>query len=250
MFGFNLRFPAMPAAVQGFVPTMNCMGFMTSSLDPYSQQFIDHAAACRREVLDLGAAYGVATIPALARGAKVVACDMDLRHLEVLRSRVPSHIACRLSTVVGLMPDAVDFEPGRFEAILVSRVLHFMDISALEKTMRKLANWLAPGGKLYIVEDTPYLANTKALIPVYEERKQQGLEWPGMMTGVQRARSQFGDQCPDIFHFFDEDTLRKLAESNALVVKECKEFARHDYPESIRLDGREGIGLIAQKPFL
>lgn len=60
--------PLLPkSSVAGLVPTMNNTGWMTEGLDDFSQAFVDYAAASREESLDMGCAYGVATLPALAR---------------------------------------------------------------------------------------------------------------------------------------------------------------------------------------
>ena len=90
--------PRMPTeSYPGAVPTMNGRGFMLQSLDPYSQSFADFAAGCSEPVLDIGCAYGIATLAALARGASVCACDMESSHLDVLSDRVPEADRSRLT---------------------------------------------------------------------------------------------------------------------------------------------------------
>ena len=65
---------------------------MTGTLDPYSMEFVEYASKTMGSVLDIGACYGVATLPALARGARVVATDNDERHLKILGSELQQKI--------------------------------------------------------------------------------------------------------------------------------------------------------------
>ena len=106
------------------IPTLNGRGFMFDTLDPYSRSFVEFAAKQRDPALDIGCAYGVATLPALEAGARIVACDMEPGHLEVLTSRVPEERRHCLTTQVGTLPE-VDFNAENFSAVLSSRLFHF-----------------------------------------------------------------------------------------------------------------------------
>ena len=74
---------------------------MSATLDEYSNKFVEYAATINHEVLDIGCAYGVATLAALEKGVRVLAVDIDPGHLEILKQRMPeraSHAgahACR-----------------------------------------------------------------------------------------------------------------------------------------------------------
>jgi hypothetical protein len=63
---------SMPLAQDGFVQTLNQMGFMTTSLDPISQRFVDFAPHAPGPALDIGAAYGVASIRLTGAGASKI----------------------------------------------------------------------------------------------------------------------------------------------------------------------------------
>ena len=77
--------------IKGLVPTLNDKGFMFEVLDEYADEFIRLAGEGDAEALELGCAYGVATIAALQAGARITASDMDQGHLDVLQSRVPEN---------------------------------------------------------------------------------------------------------------------------------------------------------------
>ena len=83
---------------------MNDTGFMFEVLDDYALDFIRYSGECDGEVLELGCAYGVATITALEAGAKVRACDIDQRHLDILLSRVPGGLEPQLKTELQRRP--------------------------------------------------------------------------------------------------------------------------------------------------
>ena len=65
-------------------------GFTTTPCDPVSQRFIKHAANAAQtggKVLEIGAAFGAATLEAIAKGATVFCNDIDPENLAVVRKR-------------------------------------------------------------------------------------------------------------------------------------------------------------------
>ncbi len=98
----NLEMPE--ATFKHLIPTLNNMGFMAEVLDYYSEKFVSYSATIDEKVLDMGCAYGIATLAALERGAIVCACDMDERHIEILIAKTPENLKARLETIVGILP--------------------------------------------------------------------------------------------------------------------------------------------------
>jgi SAM-dependent methyltransferase len=176
--------PAMPKVTdQGMIPTLNNKGFMTTSLDPVSTAFTVYAGQVDGWCLDLGCAYGIATLAALENGAKIVACDMEQGHIDVLLSKVGDAAKDRIKGSVGVMPD-VTFEDQSFAAILCSRALHFLNGQDVEKTVTAMGHWLQPGGKVFLVADTPYTGFWARGAKAYEQRKAEGDPWPGFIPDV------------------------------------------------------------------
>ncbi len=62
--------------IKGLVPTLNDKGFMFEVLDEYADEFIRQSAAAEDEALEIGCAYGIATIAALEAGCQ----NYCLRH--------------------------------------------------------------------------------------------------------------------------------------------------------------------------
>ncbi len=239
----------MPEAERnGFVKTLNNMGYMTSTLDPFSLEFVVFAPEAPGPSLEIGAAYGVATLPALAQGASVIANDIDARHLQILIDRVPEAHRPRLSIMHGSFPEEIRLENGSVGATLIARVLHFLDGPTIDFAMQKIAEWLAPGGKLFIVAETPYLRNFQRFQPIYEARKMAGAKWPGFVENVHEIAPDRAKFLPKTMHLLDVEVLRRAAEEAGLYVEKIHTFPRPDFPEDIRFDGRESVGLVAVKP--
>ncbi|AXE29472.1 hypothetical protein DK842_05885 [Chromobacterium phragmitis] len=177
------RAGAMPEQTNGMIPTLNGTGAMTTRLPACSEAFVEFAATARGEVMDMGCAYGVATIAALERGARVLAVDIDERHLQILSARVPPALKARLETQAGALP-GMSVAKGRFAAIHASRVLHFLAPEAFRESLRKMAGWLAPGGKLFLTCDSPYFPHWSARVAEYERLAAQGHEWPGHIADL------------------------------------------------------------------
>lgn len=240
-----MMLPAVDPAT-GFHPTLNRMGGMSPVLDPYSQAFVEFAAQAPGPVLDVGAAYGNATIAALGTGARVVANDLDPRHLAVLKDRVPAAWLPRLATREGAFPDDLGFAPASLGAALLARVLHFLDGEALARGLAQLHGWLAPGGRVYGVAVTPHLRKLQPFMPTYAARVAQGLPWPGEVADVTAYDPEAS--LPRAMHFLAPDVVARALAEAGFTVEECTFFQRPAYVGEMRLDGRETMGFVASKP--
>ncbi len=238
----------MPEAEEsGLINTLNSMGTMTPDPDIFSRAFIQFAPRAPGRSLDIGAAYGVATLPALRSGASVIANDIDERHLKILFNRVPQEHRARLELVTGEFPDKLDFPAGSLGAVLICRVMHFFDGPRIERAAAKVMNWLAPGGKVFVVGETPFIGTAKAFFPTYEARLKAGHPWPGVVENAAAHDPKRAGSLPSLFHLLDERILERVFTAAGFEIERLELFARPDYPADIRLDGRESVGLIAVK---
>lgn len=243
--------PEMPSPEPGgLIPTLNKMGYMTTTLDAYSREFVSFLHRAPGPALEIGAAYGVATTEALATGARVLANDIDYRHLKILESRVPSEHRQRLELIVGSFPDEIAIDPGSLGAVLIARVLHFFDGPTIERSAARVFNWLAPGGRVFVVGETPYLKNWAAYIPRYEQRKAAGEKWPGFNDNLSGTETERSKLLPKQMHHLDPDVLHRTFSEAGFTVLKAATFAREEFPEDIKFDGRESVGLIAEKPIV
>ena len=111
----------------GLIPTTNAMGIMTREPAPVAIKFAEHAGRARCPVLEVGAAYGNASYPALEAGGTVIACDLAEEELARLRAPVPRDMQKRLITIPARFPDQLSFTTGSLSALLAAQVLHFFD---------------------------------------------------------------------------------------------------------------------------
>jgi hypothetical protein len=95
-----------PAEVEpGLIATTNAMGIMTKEPAPVALKFAEHAGQSRCPVLEVGAAYGNASYPALEAGGTVIACDLAEQELARLRRPVPPEMQRRLITLAARFPE-------------------------------------------------------------------------------------------------------------------------------------------------
>jgi len=233
--------------------TLNNTGYMVASLDPYSQKFVEFASKAPGQVVDIGACYGVATLPALAKGAKkVIATDNDERHLKVLKARVPIRHRSRLECVLGALPFNLSFNCGTISAVLCSRVLHLLREDEIEHALKSIYSWLEVKGRLYLINDTPYIKFTNKLALdlalLHDQRKKLGLKWPGYIANLKDyLLPEFSKISPDFLTLTDLDTLVTVCKRVGFKIMEASFIARSDYPASLQNDGRENAGVIAIK---
>ena len=209
--------------VEGLVPTMNNTGWMTVTLDDVSTEFTRYAGSMTEEALDIGCAYGIATLAALERGARICACDMDSGHLGILEQRVDQEMQHRLRCVLGAMPD-IDFDEDSFGAVLASRVLHFLNGDQVEQTLRKMHGWLMPGGRVYLVADSPYTGPWRTLSADYERRKANGEPWPGFVADYAQflPAGQDPSKHPSFINPMDPETLAQACADAGFEVLEAR----------------------------
>jgi SAM-dependent methyltransferase len=235
--------------IKGLVPTMNDKGFMFEVLDEYAEEFISVAAERGDEALEIGCAYGVATIAALNAGAHVTACDMDERHLAVLKSRVPQALRKQLKLQTGTLPN-IDLPENHFGTLLCSRVLHFLPGDEIDQSVSNMFRWLKPGGRLFLVADTPF-GIWRKFVPTWESNLAKGERWPGFMVkpvNYLPYEPSSDDVGPPIMNLLVPDLLRRTCEQAGFIIDKASFVDRSDFRGDGRMDGRENCGLSATKP--
>ncbi len=235
------------AELPGVVPTLNGRGFMLEALDDFSRDFAESAGRSASEVLDVGCAYGVATLAALEAGGRVCACDMEPRHLELLVARTPPAYRDRLRTRIGILP-GVEFPAVSFSHILASRVIHFLDGAEIGIAIRAMADWLEPGGRLYLVVDSPYMPSWDRIVPAYEAAKRAGDPWPAFIPDFRQLlpAGRNMDSAPAFLNPLDPDLLSRECRRAGLEVERASFFGMHRLGASS--NGREHAACVALKP--
>lgn len=249
-----------------FLKTHNLSGgFTTTPCDPVSQKFIEYAsdvAAKGGTVLEIGAAFGAASLQALAKGAKVFCNDIDASNLAVVRNRHLKATGTSQSSVTGddatlvlvpgSFPDELAGLPTNFfDAILICRVMHFFTGEQIEKSLEQLSGHLKPGGKLFVVCETPFLKNWQRFIPEFEKRVAEGVKWPGEITNPADFESSGrAASLPRFVHWITKEVLEKSLTQTKFGVEHLSYIDRcGQFPKDLLLDGRESIGAVAAKPY-
>lgn len=209
---FYDRYDMPPVDEKGFfIPTLNKQGFMTTTaIDPFTLKFIKNAAsACKTggKVLEIGAAYGVATLEALKHEATVYCNDIEPLHLAVVVKEHKKLNKGKLVPVLGAFPYEMQFNENEFDAILISRVLHFFDGEQIVSALKKARSWLKSQGKLYVINETPYLSNWKSFLDEYNNRKTMGDTWPGLIDNTKQFETNRSLTLPPLVHWLDKETL-------------------------------------------
>ncbi len=237
-----------PDKMGQLIPTLNQQGFMTTVLDPYTNVFIRSLSGSKDPVLEIGTAYGIATLAMLNNNINVIANDLEKQHLDILKDNVPeerSHL--------------IEYRSGDFRnlaiannslaGILTIRVLHFFSGDIIEKSLQQFYQWLKPGGQLCLVVDSPYMKHLNRLLPIFEQRLAQGEEWPGHFDNYHDLLDvKYKDKLPDFMNLQSIETLKRATEKQGFQVKKIGFCERPDYPDDVRLDGRENVGIICIKP--
>lgn len=233
------------------IPTLNRTGFMLEEMTQYSKAFADYAGTCEGEVLDLGCAFGVASIAALENGARVLAVDMEKSHLDILQERVTPAAAERLRTQVGVLPD-LDFAPESFDAIHAGRVLHFLRPQEVRLVLAQMFEWLRPGGKIVVTSDSPFFGYWASNANNYLRRKAAGDPWPAYIEDVTQvfdAKAVAG--APSCINPMDPDVLQRECERLGYQVERVGFFnagALSQMHDNQAHAGKEHAGVIARKP--
>lgn len=227
------------------VATGNAMGWSSNTLNELSELFVE-ACGPGMTVLDIGAAFGVAAHRALARGAKVVANDLDEGALEQLAQQRPA--GGELELRPGKFPRDVKTGPGEFDAAHASCVFHFLTGRQLEQAAEWLAYGVKPGGRVYVLAATPWMLPFAGFVSEYERRRESGEKWPGWMENTREfSQHRMLSQLPKGLHLLDGDVLERVFGEAGFATERVWLFTRRDLPGSLKVDGRENVGYVGRK---
>lgn len=117
----------------------------------------------------------------------------------------------------------------------------------LDKGVRKLYDWLVPGGKVFVVASTPYRKHLQGFIKEYEQKKITN-KYPGEVKDVTKIEPEESDNLPKFFHYLDKEVLRRLFENAGFIIEKAEYLKIDEMPDYLKLDGRENVGIVATKP--
>jgi ubiquinone/menaquinone biosynthesis C-methylase UbiE len=233
--------------LSGGEKTLNNTGYMVGNLDPYSLEFIGFAKESSGTAADIGACFGIATLAALEAGVKqIIAIDNEPRHLEILRQRAdPKHLD-RLTCLVGALPENILLENNSLSAILCSRTLHLLHGNEINISLKQMYNWLEPDGRLYLINDSPYV--NEHFLSIYEKNKKEGVRWPGHIPNIKDYLTpEFAKISPEYITLMDIDTTTNACKEHGFEIIKAEFIDRPDYPPSLQGKGKENVAIVVAK---
>ncbi len=245
MFGHN-----------NFKMTNNSHGVM-HKMNSISKAFVEYAKTCHGTVLDIGSAYGIATVPILKESpdVKLIACDISGKHLDELFKQIKeiddkndSNLSSRLTLLESKFPD-FDLEENSLDAVLASHVLPFLTGKEIEVGLAKLAKFIKPGGLLYVTSYSIYNKVMENYIPHYEKRKEQGDRWPGELEDASLYWNKLNPLTailPKKLNHLEPCLVEQILIENNFSIKYLDFLSLTDeIPYDMKLNGKEAMGLIA-----
>lgn len=103
--------------------------------------------------LELGASIGVFSALLAPRCATLVTIDAAPTAVLAARRRLGRANGASVRTLIGELPDAIGSE--RFDLVVASEILYYLTPAALEGTLRRLHETMAPAGRLVAVHWRP-----------------------------------------------------------------------------------------------
>ena len=232
-----------------YEPTFNQMGYMTTQIDEIGHAFLEFAKSASLPVLDIGAAYGHVALEAASQQTSIIVNDLDARHLEQLIQRATHAQLPYIKALPGRFPEELPFQENSLGAVLICRVLHFFTPLEWLKAAQVLYDWLAPGGKLFMTNESPYFGTMRSYIPVYLKNKRNGHPWPGVMVGMKHFDAARKKDVNSTINLLSRTETRAILEDVGFKIDRIEYLDRKGmYPDDALFDGRETVGVIAVKP--
>jgi len=197
-------------------------------------RFVDLIKGLREPaVIDIGAGYGVASLPAMEAGAYVIVNDIERTQLdhvaELARENGLEH-RCKLLSAA--LPNLPEVPP--LDAVHASNVLHFLNGEQIGSTADWMHGALKPGGKVFIQMQSPYCGHFQ--------------KWPGEIEDARRyAAAEICHLVGNFSHVLEADIAAEVFLRAGFSIDYADYYTRPGLPEVSRLDGRENLGLVAVK---
>jgi SAM-dependent methyltransferase len=246
-------------------PTLNGMGYVFFTISALGQEFLKNETSSNKEVLEIGAGYNNIIIEALRNGVgSYTANDIVEEHLNILVKRIKQvfgkvadaklkHLKLLIAKAPQDLPDVKD----KYDAILIDKVMHFMNPDEIIKFISWSKKALKNGGKIYVSTGSPYLKTYRKAFPGYLERLAQGDLFPGYFKGfvpeVDPSKVQYFAKykMPEDVVFFARQDLIDLFEREGMKVEKSYSFRTPVEDEKtwqeVPDEESETVGVIAVK---
>lgn len=208
------------------IQTRNHMGFMFLKSSPLRAAFLEHIQP-GDSVADIGCAYGQDSLLALEKGAHVLAVDLDSEHLACLQGAVPLNQMDRLTLHCGHYPGEFLLPVGEFSAVLLSRLLIFLTLSELTAALRNVYDSLKVGGRLFVVNATPFSDRWSKIAELHKRHVSIAPETPLIVPNLWDLLPPLSKYLPERIMLFDNISLPAVLRQAGFIV-EAYDYWAHD----------------------
>ena len=89
-------------------------------------------------------------------------------------------------------------------------MLHLLPPQQLAGALNTIYDILMPGGSFFFVTDTPYLGILRDFLPIYEQKRAHGEEFPGFIEDTAQFVGGRDQDIPQHVNFLCLDTVERL----------------------------------------
>lgn len=230
------------------IPVASRYGWTSSIPNPITCRFIEFVKGLDNpSVIDIGAGYGVASIPAMEAGAYVIVNEIERSQLDQIATQSKTkQLEQHCEFLMAALPNLPDV--NALDAVHASNVLHFLTGNELEQAAKWMCRNLKPGGKAFLQVQSPWCGQLHAFLPEYLERKASGLKWPGEINNAPRyAVEEIRHMMSDFTHVLEAEIVSKVFQDAGFAIEYADYYTRPGLPDVCKFDGRENLGVIAVK---
>lgn len=215
-------------------PTLNGTGYIFFTISPVGKSFLEQECKPGKRVFEIGSGYNNIPIIALKNGVEeYVANDLSMDHLKILIKRVQQEnqgsLIHNLFIMQGKAPSELPSIQHKYDAILMDKVIHFLNPDEISQLIEWSKAALKKGGRLYVTAASPYSKLYARLLPEYLKRQEERYEFPGhfknIMGSIDKNIAQQNYQnykVPDEMVLFSRPDLVSLFQNHELkVISSC-----------------------------
>lgn len=228
--------------------TKNQMGWAIEPDDDYINEFIQYSQQVSGYSMDIGAAYGFATLKAVEGGAHIIVNDICKEHLDYIKKNIKARYKHLISYMEGNFL-SFSIQENSIESILLSRVLHMLSAKELEKAIDLIWLWLKTNGRAFITVATPYTKNLEKFVPIFRKNKSLGIDNPGLISNLDSFLSDTNKNLPKKMQLFDLDILISTFQKRGFSIIKAGYIKRTDQENICKFSPyTDSCGVVVIKP--
>lgn len=205
--------------------------------------------------MEIGSCFGKIANIALSRNNSLtyIANDACPGHLAEMNKYLPVTISKNLRAIPGFFHEIFGQIPIRVDAVLASKVLHFLSPQNLHQTFKGLEKKVASGGKVFALTVTPFMGGYN-IDDDYQKRLSSGDHFPGWFEQPYKylnksdvSEAVYSQNLNQAMHFYTTEFFRDFLSDYAFTIDLLKYFPLNYHSDTWSRNGRENLGMILTK---